>query len=80
MGENVVVIFCGHVAGKAFFVQRLIAGPAVGKVGVSPATGRGVFFESLALCAVDFVMYRVQTAMVEHTTKPPRTCRRPEVS
>src|SRR6516165_3002143 len=39
VSENVVAIFCRHVAGKAFFVQRLIAGLAVGEVGVAPAAG-----------------------------------------
>ena len=62
MGENVLVIFCRHVAGKAFFVQRLIAGLAVGKVGVSqpvhaPATvrqglSRGQF--RVLVCRVPF--------------------------
>ena len=44
VSENVIAVFCRRVAGKALFVQRLIARFAVREVGESPAAGCGVLF------------------------------------
>ena len=49
VSENVIAIFYRLVAWKALFVQRLVAGFAVCEVGISPAAGRGVLFESLTM-------------------------------